>query len=165
MPRRAQVDPFRSRASLLTRALCVALLFAAVASLAATPPSQKPRATSGHSSPDVVVKLGNFASTDGHSLRTGVADVDLHSVYAGRNLGALRIQIAGSAAGRVEGFDGPFIEMTLARDEVLRYLANAQPSRAPAPGDIVTLPVHARLKSGHALYGFAPVSIVGPAAR
>jgi len=110
---------------------------------------------------DVVLRFGNLAPMSDSSSSTDVAEVDLASIYAGRNLKPSSVRVVGAEQGKAEGFDGPFIEITLPRTGVLKYLAKVQPSKAPAPGDTVTLPVNARLKNGLVLYGFASVRIVG----
>jgi hypothetical protein len=114
---------------------------------------------------DVVVRIGNLASMNGDSSGTDVSEVDLSAIYAGRSLKPSRVRIVSSTEGKAEGFDGAFIEITLPRTGVLQYLARAEPSGPPAPGDAVTIPIHARLRSGVALYGFAPVRIGDPAAQ
>jgi hypothetical protein len=113
----------------------------------------------------VVLKFGNLAPISDDSTRTDVSEVNLNSIYAGRNLKPSRVQIVSATEGRTEGFDGDFIEITVPRLGVLQYLARAEPSGPPASGDLVTIPIYARLRSGMALYGFASVRIGDPAVQ
>jgi hypothetical protein len=114
---------------------------------------------------DVLVKLGNLAPLNSRSSSTDVSEVDLASIYAGRNLHPTSVQIIGAVRGKAEGFDGSFLEITLPRSGVIQYLAKAQMTKPPMPGDAVSLPVFARLKSGLALYGSVSLSITGAAAQ
>ena len=111
---------------------------------------------------DIVLKIGNLAPLNDQSAGTDVSEIDLASIYVGRNLKPLQVQIAGETEGKREGFDGAFIEIMLPRLGVLRYLQKAQPSKPPMPGDVVDLPVHGRLKNGLAFYGFTAVRVIGP---
>jgi hypothetical protein len=108
---------------------------------------------------EVVFRFGNLLPVDSTSSSTDVSGVDLGSIYAGRNLKPSRVQIVPATRGKAMGFNGAFIEISLARIGVLQYLAKVEPSGPPVPGEVIPLPIHARLKNGVALYGFAPITL------
>jgi hypothetical protein len=108
---------------------------------------------------DVIIRLGNLAPSEPQVDQTDVADINVDSIYAGQSLKPLHVQIVGAQKGKAEGFDGSFLEITLSRVGVLRYLAKADPSGRPVTGDVLTLPVYARLKNGLALYGLSTIKI------
>jgi hypothetical protein len=122
-------------------------------------------ATGSRSGDDVVLRFGNLAPIDPDASGTDVSEIDFGSVYVGRNLKPLSIQVIGASKGKALGFDGSFIEVTLPRRGVLRYLAKAQPSKPPTPGDVVALPLEARLKNGLTLFGAVSVKIVSLAGQ
>jgi hypothetical protein len=122
-------------------------------------------ASSGAGGGDVVVRLGDLSGVRDEEARTDVSQVDPASVYVGRNIRPSQVRIRGAAEGREAGFDGAFLEITVPRLSVLEYLSTADPTRTVAPGEMISLLVHARLKNGIAVNASVEVGIVGTAGR
>jgi hypothetical protein len=124
------------------------------------------RPESGNADAEVVVRVGEFSGSDSRKANLELSEVELSSVYLGRGLKPTRLRIVSSREGKAAaGFSGAFLEVTLPRAGVLQCLAEAQPSKLPEPGDVVTLQVSGRMSNGLAFYGFVPVKIVGSTAK
>ena len=113
---------------------------------------------------NVVLKFGGLDSFS-DPAQIDLSEVNLETLYLGRSLKPASARIMGTKEGKAQGFEGSFVEVVLPRSGVLQYLAKAQPTKPPEPGDVVMLPVSARMKNGFVLSGFVEVKIVGSAAR
>jgi hypothetical protein len=109
---------------------------------------------------DIVVRLGNFFSSRRISPIMDISEIDLESMFFGRNIKPKEIRIIAPKEGVEEGFGGRYLEIILPRLEVFRFLAKAQLSKPPADGDAIELPIHGRLRSGVSFYGSATIKIV-----
>jgi hypothetical protein len=128
---------------------------------------------------EIMIRIGNLrAPVDDNPGPRSVNDLNVKSITLGRNLRPLKTEvIQGDADDRDDKeatanqtdnqethatkLEGPFVEAHFSRESLLQFLPHAQLTKPLAAGDVVTLEIRGKMKSGAPLFSSVTVKIAG----